>query len=356
MRDDETPIRVCVIEDDPDMLGFFTTVLRRRLDAEVLTIADPRELEARWSGFVPDVVLTDIELPGRNGLDLIDLLRSRYPGVPIVITTAHVSVDNAVTALRRHADEFLPKPVTAARLVEVIEPLARRGRRLRESATHQRVLAVGAHPDDVEIGVGGILGAHRDAGDSIAILTLSGGARGGSAADRHLESIAAAELLDARLFLEDLVDTRIDPAGATIDIVERVVDEIEPTVVYTHSAHDRHQDHRAVHTAVDVGTRRVRTVSCFQSPSATIDFRPSRFVPIDSTIETKLRLLACFASQNGIRDYMEPDFVRASARYWSRFGGARYCEPLEVIRDTAGILPPAATPSEILDEETGTRR
>ena len=50
-------------------------------------------------------------------------------------------------------------------------------------------------------------------------------------------------------------------------------------------------DHRAVHESTLVATRTVRTVACFQSPSSTVDFRPSRFVSIDGYTEQKLRLL-----------------------------------------------------------------
>src|SRR5690606_219191 len=144
--------------------------------------------------------------------------------------------------------------------------------------TKEVVLAIGAHPDDVEIGVGGILAAHAQAGDSITILTLSRGARGGDADSRQHESLASAEILDARLFVKDLVDTEISGGGATVRLIEEVVQEVQPTIVYTHSSNDRHQDHRAVSEATIAATRRVGTVACYQSPSATIDFRPTRFV------------------------------------------------------------------------------
>ena len=161
------------------------------------------------------------------------------------------------------------------------------------------VLAIGAHPDDVEIGVGGLLAAHRAAGDSVIILTLCRGDRGGDAEHRQHESLAAAELIGARLFLEDLEDTKISPADPTVSIIERIVDEVGPSVVYTHSQHDRHQDHRAVHHAASVATRRVPTLACFQSPSATVDFHPNRFVPIDGYTDTKLALLAVFCHSVG---------------------------------------------------------
>jgi hypothetical protein len=93
-----------------------------------------------------------------------------------------------------------------------------------------------------------------------------------------------------------------------------------------------------VHQASSVATRRVQTFACYQSPSATVDFRPNRFVPVDGFLDTKLAQLACFSTQSGIRAYLEPDFVLATARYWSRFGGAKHCEPLEVLRDTRGLI------------------
>jgi LmbE family N-acetylglucosaminyl deacetylase len=113
--------------------------------------------------------------------------------------------------------------------------------------------------------------------------------------------------------------------------------------VYVHSRNDRHQDHRAVHEAAIVATRRVAQVACYQSPSATIAFSPTRFVSIDGFTETKLALLDCFASQTGIRDYLAPDLVLATARYWSRFGTGTHVEPLEVIRDARAIDPALQT-------------
>lgn len=336
--------RVCVIEDDPDVALYMKTVLEKRADAVAIAITDPSTALHRIAEFEPDLVITDIEMPGISGLDLLKELRVRYPGMPVVVMTAHVSVEYAVSALRNQADEFLTKPISSADLVAVVTRLAEQSRLTRSASEPQVVLAVGAHPDDVEIGVGGILAAHRAAGNKVVILTLSRGARGGDADDRQHESLAAAELLGARLFMEDLEDTQISAADPTVSIIERVVAEVQPDIVYTHSAHERHQDHRAVHAATLVATRSVRTVCCYQSPSSTIDFRPTRFVPIDGFTEAKLALIACFRSQTEVRAYLEPDFVLAAARYWSRFGGGENCEPLEVIKDTADI---SVTPSSI---------
>ena len=337
----EEQIRVLVVDDDPDVALYTQTVLERRAGFIVTAIGDPRLVRAVVGEFRPDVVVTDIEMPGMTGLELLAQLRADQPDRPVIVMTAHVSVDYAVGALRNQADEFLTKPVNSTQLVEIVTRLAEQGRANREAARPKEfVLAVGAHPDDVEIGVGGILASHRAAGDQVVILTLSRGGKGGAADDRQHESLRSAELLGARLFLEDLVDTEIANTGPTVAIIERVVREVNPTIVYTHSSHDRHQDHRAVHDATLVATRSVDTVACFQSPSSTVDFRPTRFVSIDGYTDKKLELLECFRSQSTIRSYLEPDFVLATARYWSRFGRGRSCEPLEVIRESADMSMP----------------
>ncbi|MCU1415328.1 MAG: hypothetical protein JWN80_2668 [Microbacteriaceae bacterium] len=329
--------RVVVVEDDADVAYFTQTVLEKR-GMLVQTIVDPLLARTMIASFEPDVVITDIEMPGLTGLELIDLIRADRPGTPVVVMTAHVSIDYAVQALRSQADEFLTKPVTSSDLISVVTRLAQEFRRAQAAAPQREVvLAIGAHPDDVEIGVGGILAAHRAAGDTVTILTLSRGARGGEADDRQHESLAAAELIGARLFMEDLVDTQISNSDPTVGIIERVVRETNPSIVYTHSNHDRHQDHRAVHEASLVATRNVRTVACYQSPSATVDYRPNRFVSIDGFTESKLALIACFASQAEIRGYLEPDFVLATARYWSRYGQGVSCEPLEIVRESADV-------------------
>ena len=333
-----TPIRVMVVEDDRDLAEYARLVLARHAGITVDVVTDGTTAIDRIRKIGTDVLISDIQLPGMTGLELASEARRVDPAMPIAMMTGYPSVDYAVTALRSQIDEFLIKPVSAGQFAATLRILIDLRKERDAASRNQVVLAIGAHPDDVEIGVGGLLAAHRAAGDAVVILTMSRGARGGDAGARQHESLAAAELIGARLFLEDLQDTKIGPADPTVSIIERVVAEVNPTAAYTHSQYDRHQDHRAVHQAAAVATRGVSTFACYQSPSATVDFQPNRFVPIDGFTDTKLAMLACFASQSGVRDYLEPDFVLATARYWSRFGGGISCEPLEVIRDTRGLI------------------
>ena len=215
----------------------------------------------------------------------------------------------------------------------------------RGGATRERVLAIGAHPDDVEIGCGGTLLDHRRRGDRVSILTLSRGAVGGDRSARLGEAAATADAIGAQLLFGDLPDTEIDEGITTIRLIESVVRALDPTVVYVHSINDNHQDHRAVSTATRSATRGVRRVFGYQSPSATNNFLPTQFVDVGAVLGRKVEVLQMFASQDG-RSYLEPELVAAGARYWARHLGAnaRYAEPFEVIRSVGELRHAIADP------------
>jgi LmbE family N-acetylglucosaminyl deacetylase len=330
--------RILLIDDDPALGGYMSRVLRSRGGFEVTYELDSTGALHRIETETWDLLITDIELPGMTGLELLDRVRRLVPDLPVAVVTGHATVDYAVTALRNSAAEFMQKPIAAGDLVAKATELIEAGRKARTEG-REIVLAIGAHPDDVEIGAGGTLLAHRAAGDTVGILTLSRGARGGDQAMRARESQEAADVIGARLFLDNLEDTRIQEGDPTIGVIDAVITEVQPTVVYVHSVHDVHQDHRNVHRAAMVAARRVGRVYCYQSPSATIDFRPTYFVAINEHLGRKLKAIETFGSQYSVRDYLEPDLIASTARYWSRYCAGDHAEPFEAIRDRSGGPP-----------------
>jgi DNA-binding NtrC family response regulator len=219
--------RALVLEDDPDSAEFVRIALVRFGGMRVDLASDAEAALAALRRSTYDVLVSDIQLPGRSGLDILPEVRAIDPTLPVMIVTAFPTVNRAVEALREAADDFLVKPVAASLVVERATELAQGARAARE-ATRQRVLAVGAHPDDVEIGVGATLAAHAAAGDEIVILTVSGGGVGGQTTTRHLEAMAAAEVVGARLVHLDFPDTRLDPADGLITAIEQAVAEVVP--------------------------------------------------------------------------------------------------------------------------------
>jgi two-component system, NtrC family, response regulator HydG len=326
--------RILLVDDDLALGGYLSRVLRTR-GFEVAHELAAHTALARVKAEQWDLLITDIELPGMSGLELLERVREMVPDLPVAVLTGHPSVDYAVSALRGAAAEFLSKPISAADLLAKATGLIESGRAAKDSR-REKVLAIGAHPDDVEIGAGGTLAAHGAAGDAVSILTLSRGAIGGDKSQRAREAQESADIIGARLFLKDLEDTHIPEGNPTIGLIEEVIAETQPTIVYTHSVHDLHQDHRNIHRAAMVACRRVGRLYCYQSPSATVDYRPTYFVTIDDYIVRKLKVIDAFGTQASIRDYMEPELITSTARYWARYSAGTHAEPFETIRDRAG--------------------
>ncbi|MDE1162232.1 MAG: PIG-L family deacetylase [Acidobacteriaceae bacterium] len=199
-------------------------------------------------------------------------------------------------------------------------------------ATRKFILAIGAHPDDVEIGCGGALARHAAQGEAIMILTLTRGAIGGDIERRSQESHRVAELLGAQLVFGELNDGQISEGVETITLIEDAIKAFHPTHIYTHTCHDTHQDHRATHHAAMVAARHVKNFYCYQSPSSTVDFRPNYFVDISAFMESKLELIAAYESQTSRRNNLAPDLMLATARYWGRYAGYGLVEPMLIMR------------------------
>lgn len=278
-----------------------------------------------------DLVITDMNEPEVNDLDITIIVKNANPDTSVLIVTEHKKVDFIISAMQNHADGLLFKPLDEHEFISKTLTLVKEARKKRFK-DKKIVLAIGAHPDDVEFGCAGALAKHRAEGDSLNIITLSMGEVGGDSLIRKQESQKAAEMQKAKLFMGNFIDTEIGHSANTIQFIEKVVQEVQPTHVYTHSFHDNHQDHRNTYHATITACRKISNLYCYLSPSSTVDFKPNIFVNIDKFIEVKLLVLSAFSSQSAIRPYLEPDLIKATARYWGRFSNYHLVEPMEVIK------------------------
>jgi LmbE family N-acetylglucosaminyl deacetylase len=212
------------------------------------------------------------------------------------------------------------------------------------------VLAVGAHPDDIELGCGGTLAAHRSAGDAVTMLVLTGGQNGpGAIEQRWLEQERAARVLDATLVWAGLVDCSLAPDAETITVVEEVIQAVGADVVYVHAADDSHQDHRVAAAATLSAARHGCRVLHYRSPS-TLQFHPTLFVDVADHLDRKLAALRCHGSQVDASRMVDPDVVVASARHFGAQARVRYAEafaPARFVWDLAPTTPerPAHAPA-----------
>lgn len=127
----ESAGRILVVEDDPEAALYAIHVLGRRGRFDVTHTADPvaalrMAAAERW-----DLVMTDLDMPGMSGLELVDALRRVDPSLPVAVVTAHICADETVIALKRRADEFLTKPVGVDQLIATASALIGKGRAAR---------------------------------------------------------------------------------------------------------------------------------------------------------------------------------------------------------------------------------
>jgi LmbE family N-acetylglucosaminyl deacetylase len=211
------------------------------------------------------------------------------------------------------------------------------------------VLAIGAHPDDIELGCGGALLAHAAAGDRVTMLVMTGGENGPGNSDqvsgRPAEQLMAARTLGATLRWGGLTDCAVPTDSSTVAVVETVLHETGAELVYVHAPDDSHQDHRAVAQATLAAARRLPRVLHYQSPS-TLAFTPTLFVDVTAHLTGKLAALRCHASQVDLSAMVEPDAVVASARHWGAQARIGYAEAFAPTRMVLDLSPaPAAFPT-----------
>jgi len=182
---------------------------------------------------------------------------------------------------------------------------------------NRSILAIGAHPDDLELGCGATLAKLAASGATITALVLSNGSFGAeSEFDRTDETRTALHSLGVhRVVQHSFPDTRLhEHLNELIAVIEEHVREVDPQRVYTMFAEDRHQDHRAVYQASAVACRRVPQILAYETPSSYPNFVPTAFEAVEDFIEKKVAALKLHISQ-GSRLYMHEEKIRSAAHF-----------------------------------------
>lgn len=197
------------------------------------------------------------------------------------------------------------------------------------------VLAVGAHPDDLELGVGGTLALMARHGVRVINVVVS--------VPNHLErrvreAREGAAILGAEiLFMNERTCSRVEDMK-TYELVERVDQLVvthDPAAVLSHGITNFHKDHLMVHNACLAAQRLhffdffcYNPTSCRPFPAP---FRPQAFVDITPTMDLKMKAIGAHSTQFGCRG-LEYDYYKDLARHYGRLAGVAYAEGLEVMR------------------------
>lgn len=197
----------------------------------------------------------------------------------------------------------------------------------------KRVLAIGAHPDDLEIACGATLAKMRDCGHIIYGLILTQGEQGGAADTRAKEAQKGAGFLGLNIVdVKDFKDTRLAEQANEICLsIEEIIKRFKPDIILTHSANDQHQDHTTVFEATLRAARNNSTILSYESPSVTPSFKPTIFIDVANYLDVKLESIRQHHDQKGKR-YVQKDHVRGIAAFRGGQAKVRYAEGFESVR------------------------
>jgi LmbE family N-acetylglucosaminyl deacetylase len=188
-----------------------------------------------------------------------------------------------------------------------------------------RIVCIGAHPDDVELGMGGTIAHHVKNNDDVSIILCTLGGVSGDPEKRKRETINASKILgvkDLRI-LNYPVSKLNKPEAKFSRILKSELDEIKPDRMYTHSPKDFHQVHVGVSKSAIKASENIGQILFFETISSTMpEFFPNAYCDITKFIKQKIESLKAHQSQRH-RFYLKPNVVKsiANTRYvWGKIG------------------------------------
>jgi len=213
-----------------------------------------------------------------------------------------------------------------------------------------RVLAIGAHSDDMDFYCGGTLALYVAGGHAVGICSMADG-RGGGKADspeqlaemRHREFLASASVIGAEAFWPGIHDGMVTDDLDTRNTVVEVIRSFRPDVIITHPPNDYHPDHIATsHLVMDASfTARVGTPPVlFVETESGHDFLPEEYVDVGEVWNQKMRMMDAHHSQydhyvnpqTGQHENWLVDRAAVMGRFRGMQCGAHYAEAYRVFR------------------------
>ncbi len=111
---------VWIVDDDKSMRWVIEKALQK-IEISTRCFQSPKELLIALQQETPDVLITDIRMPNMSGLELLDVIKSDYPELPVIVMTAHSDLDSAVAAFHSGAFDYLAKPFDIEDLIDLTQ-------------------------------------------------------------------------------------------------------------------------------------------------------------------------------------------------------------------------------------------
>jgi len=124
---------IWIVDDDASIRWVLEKALARE-NLETRSFANARDAMAAFEHDTPQVLVSDIRMPGESGIDLLQAVKERHPGLPVIIITAFSDLDSAVASFQGGAFDYLAKPFSMLELVARVKALLRRVEAMAQNA------------------------------------------------------------------------------------------------------------------------------------------------------------------------------------------------------------------------------
>lgn len=317
-------LRVLLVEDALDQALLVRSFLQPATDFSVTHAQDGDQAARLLKERDWDLFITDLNLPGLDGVELCRIARSVRSGMPILVITVHTGVHVHQEAFRAGATDLLVKPLRQDTFLEKVHELTG------TAGTEARpvVLAVGGIVGDVEMGCGGTLRKHANEGTEVTIVPLCRDELDGTGAGLHAARRAAA-LLGARILIDE---SALDDTERRVSLLEELVGELRPRVVLLPAMDEAHPARREAFRVAKACTGTVPVLMGYQTATTGPDFRPNRFEDVGPQLVVKMEALSAYRTAGLHRPDLSPRMAQAYAHYWGRFERFGEVEAFEVVR------------------------
>ena len=204
-----------------------------------------------------------------------------------------------------------------------------------------KILAIGAHPDDFEIGMGGTLAKYSMHGHEVLCLVC---VVPRNSDIRQKELSEASKILNVKVMLLDLNSNDFGLTRILVNKFDEIVKDFNPDIVFTHWNNDSHQDHKVVCDATIASTRKNKcSLYMYEQtiPGGIVPygFRPQMFVDISETIDLKIKSVLAHKSEAEIhnKDSIWENGIKGRAAYRGHQINAKYAEAFEVVKEIKKI-------------------
>lgn len=209
------------------------------------------------------------------------------------------------------------------------------------------ILAIGAHPDDIEFGCFGTLKKHKEGGDNVTLLVMTqsdvkdvytGKVTRDSCVSKN-EAQEAANLLGVDLILGPFQDTKIPFDSESVGFIENIIKKNNINMIYTHWGGDTHQDHINTLNATMAASRLVKNVLCYEQvplPRITSTYPVANYY-VDISKYMQFKIDSCNAHSSQISKFKEHGFdminnIKTLAKFRGNQCGLKYAEAFTILK------------------------